>query len=236
MDFMIVAKKYYQQGARFAKWRAVLKIENGCPSDASIHANAYGLAAYGAICQATGLVPIIEPEILSDGSHDLATCARVTEKVLSVVVKALHDYHICFEGMLLKPNMVLPGTTYANRSQVTPEQIALATVTALQRTLPAAVPGVNFLSGGQGEEEATVNLNAINKVANRPWTLSFSFGRALQASVIKTWDGKQENVAKAQEVLLQRSRANGLASLGKYTGDAATDLSNASLYEKNYKY
>jgi len=230
-------KKYYAQGARFSKWRAVLKIGNGCPSDAAIHANAYGLAAYGAISQANGLVPIIEPEILSDGNHDLQTCAQITEKVLSVVVKALHDYHILFEGMLLKPNMVLPGSTSPGKDQVTAEQIALATVTALRRTLPPAVPSVNFLSGGQGEEEASVNLNAMNKLdAIRPWSLSFSYGRALQASVIKTWAGKPENIAKAQEVFIERARANGLANLGKYTGDAATDLATASLFEKDYKY
>jgi len=231
-------KKYYEKGARFSKWRAVLKIDTatGCPTDAAIHANAYGLAAYGAISQSCGLVPIIEPEILPDGPHDLATCARITEKVLSVVFKALHDYHILFEGMLLKPNMVLPGTTCLGRESVTPEQIALATVTALQRTVPPAVPSINFLSGGQGEEEATVNLNAMNKLPNRPWSVSFSYGRALQASTIKTWGGKPENVAKAQQVFLERARANGLSNVGKYTGDAATDIANASLFEKDYKY
>jgi fructose-bisphosphate aldolase class I len=138
--------------------------------------------------------------------------------------------------MLLKPNMVLPGTTCAGKESVTPEQIALATLTALQRTVPPAVPSINFLSGGQGEEEATVNLNAMNKLPNRPWSVSFSYGRALQASTIKTWGGKPENIAKAQQVFLERARANGLANVGKYTGDAATDLANASLFEKDYKY
>jgi len=231
-------KKYYQQGARFSKWRAVLQIDTktGCPSEASILANAYGLAAYGAISQSCGLVPIIEPEILPDGPHDLATCAKVTEKVLAAVFKALHDYNILFEGMLLKPNMVLPGTTCVGKELVTPEQIALATITTLQRHVPPAVPSINFLSGGQGEEEATLNLNAMNKLPNRPWSVSFSYGRALQASVIKTWAGKPENIPKAQQVYLERARANGLANLGKYTGDAATDLANASLFEKDYKY
>jgi len=226
--------KYYEQGARFSKWRAVLKIGAGCPSELSIHENAHHLAAYGAVSQANGLVPIIEPEILSDGSHDLETCAAVTEKVLAAVVKALHDHHILFEGMLLKPNMVLPGSECAKK--YSSEQIGHATVTALRRTLPAAVPAVVFLSGGQGEEEATQNLNAMNKLEGRPWSLTFSFGRALQATVIKTWAGKPENLGAAQEAFYARARANGLANLGKYTGDAATDMANASLYEKNYKY
>jgi fructose-bisphosphate aldolase class I len=228
-------KDYYAKGARFSKWRAVLKIGNGCPTDLAIHENAHGLAAYGAISQANGLVPIIEPEILTDGSHDLETCQRVTEKVIAAVVQALHEHHILFEGMILKPNMVLPGSECPTK--YTPEQIAVATVTTLRRTLPASVPTVNFLSGGQGEEESTVNLNAMNKLdVIRPWSVSFSFGRALQASVIKTWDGKPENIAKAQQVYFERARANGLATLGKYTGDAANDLAAAALYEKNYKY
>lgn len=227
-------QKYYEAGARFAKWRAVLKIGNGCPSELSIQHNAYGLAAYGAISQANGLVPIIEPEILTDGSHTLEECAEITERVQAAVVQALHEHHILFEGMLLKPNMVLPGASCPKKYSA--EEIAAATVTCLRRTLPAAVPGVTFLSGGQGEEEATVNLNAINRVDGRPWSLTFSYGRALQASVIKVWGGKPENVAKAQEVYEQRARANGLANLGQYTGDAATDLAAASLYEKNYKY
>jgi fructose-bisphosphate aldolase class I len=227
--------KYYEAGARFSKWRAVLKIGHGCPSDLSIHENAHHLAAYGAISQANGLVPIIEPEILSDGSHDLETCAAVTEKVLAAVVKALHEHHICFEGMLLKPNMVLPGSECSKK--YSNQEIALATVTALRRTLPAAVPGVVFLSGGQGEEEATLNLNAMNQVdLIRPWSLTFSYGRALQATVIKTWNGKPENLAAAQDAFYVRARANGLANLGKYSGDAATDSASASLYEKNYKY
>jgi len=226
--------KYYEKGARFSKWRAVLKIGNGAPSELAIQSNAHGLALYGAVSQANGLVPIIEPEILTDGSHTLEECAVISERVQAAVVQALHQHHVLFEGMVLKPNMVLPGSECPVR--YTPDQIALATVTCLRRALPASVPGVLFLSGGQGEEEATVNLNAINNVPNRPWSLSFSYGRALQASVIKTWGGKPENVVKAQEVYEARARANGLAALGKYTGDAATDLATASLYEKNYKY
>jgi len=228
--------KYYQAGARFSKWRAVLKIlPSGSPSELAIHQAAHHLAAYGAISQANGLVPIIEPEILTDGSHDLATCAADTEKVVAAVVNALHQHHILFEGMCLKPNMVLPGSDC--KKTYTPEQIAAATYHALRRTLPASVPMVCFLSGGQGEEDATINLNAMNKLdVLRPWSLSFSYGRALQATVIKTWGGKPENVVAAQQAYFVRARANGLANLGKYTGDAASDESNASLYEKDYKY
>lgn len=228
-------QKYYAQGARFAKWRAVLKIGDGCPSDLSIEMTAKHLASYAAICQANGLVPIVEPEILTDGAHDLETCAQATEKVIAACVQALHEHHVLFEGMTLKPNMVLPGSECTKK--YTAEQIAQATVSVLKRTLPAAVPMVSFLSGGQGEEEATVNLNAMNKLAElRPWSLSFSYGRALQATVIKTWNGKPENVGKAQEAYFARARANGLANLGKYTGDAASDAATASLYEKDYKY
>jgi fructose-bisphosphate aldolase class I len=229
-------QKYYAQGARFAKWRAVLKITpDGCPTDLSIKQTANHLAAYAAICQANGLVPIVEPEILTDGSHDLATCAAITEKVVAATIQALHEHHVLFEGMTLKPNMVLPGSDCTRK--YTAQEIAQATVTCLKRTLPSSVPMVSFLSGGQGEEEATINLNAMNQLSElRPWSLSFSYGRALQATVIKTWDGKPENVEKAQEAYFVRARANGLAAIGKYTGDAASDAANASLYEKDYKY
>jgi fructose-bisphosphate aldolase class I len=228
-------KKYYEKGARFSKWRAVLKITKDCPTDLAIHENAHGLAAYGAISQANGLVPIIEPEILSDGEHDLERCAAITEKVIAAVVQALHEHHILFEGMLLKPNMVLPGAQCSKKYSA--EDIAEATVRVLRRTLPSSVPAVCFLSGGQGEEEATLNLNAMNKLSVvRPWSLTFSYGRALQSTVLKTWGGKAENVTKAQEAFLLRARANGLANLGKYTGDAATDSATSSLYEKDYKY
>lgn len=154
--------------------------------------------------------------------------------MVAACVKALHEHEVCFEGMLLKPNMVLPGAQCEKRADA--EEIAAKTVAALKRSLPASVPGVTFLSGGQGEEEATLNVNAMNKIEGSPWSLTFSFGRALQASVIKTWAGKPENVEAAQEVLFARARANGLANLGQYTGDAASDMAAASLYEKNYKY
>ena len=191
------AKEFYDMGCRFAKWRAVLKITaDGCPSDLAIQENAWGLARYAAICQANGLVPIVEPEVLNDGDHDIDTCLKASQKVYASVVKALHDNNIYFEGMLLKPNMITPGATNKNRANVTPQEIAHKTVVALSRTLPAAVPGVNFLSGGQSEEDATLNLNAMNQLKDlkTPWTLSFSYGRALQHSCIKAWNGKFMNI------------------------------------------
>lgn len=228
--------KYYEQGARFSKWRAVLRInaQNGSPSELSIIENAHGLARYAAISQENGLVPIVEPEILMDGTHDLATTVRVTQRVQAAVVKALHDHHILFEGMLLKPNMCVSG--YDNEKKATPAEVGHATVTCLRRTLPAAVPGVNFLSGGQSEEEATLNLNAMNQVDGRPWNLSFSYGRALQASCLKAWMGKKENVAAAQKALMERAEANSLANLGKYEGGAGGASASESLIVKNYVY
>ncbi|GBG82800.1 hypothetical protein CBR_g36331 [Chara braunii] len=228
--------KYYQQGARFAKWRAVLKIGDGCPSPLAIQSNAEGLARYASICQENGLVPIVEPEILMDGAHDIETCAAATEKVLAAVYKSLNDHHVLLlEGTLLKPNMVMPGTEAAAKAP--PEVVAKYTVRTLQRTVPVAVPGIMFLSGGQSEEEATLNLNAINGLATKkPWTLSFSYGRALQASTLKTWAGKTENVEEAQKVFRDRAKANGEATLGKYIGDAGGRTASESLHVKDYKY
>jgi fructose-bisphosphate aldolase class I len=227
------AKKYYEQGARFAKWRAVLKIDEHCPSDLAIEENATGLARYGIICQENGLVPIIEPEVLADGNHTLERCAQVTQKVLAATYKAIHDHHLLLEGTLLKPNMVTPGV---NGPKTTHEQNALATVTVLRRTVPAAVPGVVFLSGGQSEEDATLNLNAMNRIPlSRPWNLSFSYGRALQHSAIRAWGGKPENVQEARRVLLERAKANGLANLGKFEG-GASGAAGESLFVSNYSY
>ncbi|VVB02296.1 unnamed protein product [Arabis nemorensis] len=228
-------KKYYEAGARFAKWRAVLKIGQNEPSELAIHENAYGLARYAVICQENGLVPIVEPEILVDGSHDIHKCAAVTERVLAACYKALSDHHVLLEGTLLKPNMVTPGSESA---KVAPEVIAEHTVRALQRTVPAAVPAIVFLSGGQSEEEATRNLNAMNQLkTKKPWWLSFSFGRALQQSTLKTWGGKEENVKKAQEAFLVRCKANSQATLGAYKGDAQLGEGAAeSLHVKDYKY
>ncbi|CAM8948379.1 unnamed protein product [Rhodiola kirilowii] len=226
--------EYYKAGARFAKWRAVLKIGPTEPSELSIQQNAQGLARYAIICQENGLVPIVEPEILTDGDHDINKCAAVTETVLAATYKALNDHHVLLEGTLLKPNMVTPGS---DSPKVTPELIAEYTVRALRRTVPPAVPGIVFLSGGQSEEEATLNLNAMNKLELlKPWTLSFSFGRALQQSTIKAWGGKKENVATAQSTFLERAKANSEASLGKYTGGSGGGAASESLYVKGYKY
>jgi fructose-bisphosphate aldolase class I len=227
-------QQYYAAGARFAKWRAVLKISATEPSQLSINENANGLARYAIICQENGLVPIVEPEILVDGPHDIDTCASITERVLAACYKALNDHHVLLEGTLLKPNMVTPGS---ESKKVSPELIAEYTVRALQRTTPAAVPAIVFLSGGQSEEEATVNLNAMNKLkTKKPWSLTFSFGRALQQSTLKAWAGKEENVAHAQEVFLGRCKANSEATLGKYEGGAAVEGATESLYVKDYKY
>ncbi|XP_061935670.1 fructose-bisphosphate aldolase isoform X1 [Apis cerana] len=220
--------QYKKDGCQFAKWRCVLKIRKDCPSKLAILENANVLARYASICQSARIVPIVEPEILPDGDHDLARCQQVTEEVLAAVYKALSDHHVYLEGTLLKPNMVTPGQSCPNKAS--PQEIAAATVTALLRTVPPAVPGITFLSGGQSEEEASVNLDAINKFpANKPWALTFSYGRALQASVLRAWGGKKEQISAGQEELIKRAKANGLASIGKYkagsiTGKAAHDV------------
>jgi len=209
--------KYYAEGARFAKWRAILRIGDGCPSDLAIQENAHGLARYACICQENGLVPIIEPDILIDGNHDIDVCAKVSEKVFSAVIKTCQDYGVLFEGALLKPNMVTPGKS--STVKASSQEIAFKTVRTLSRTVPSAFPGVMFLSGGQTEQEATENLNEMNKLTEfkKAWNLSFSYGRALQQSVLKAWNGKDENKEKAQEVLLQLAKNNSAASLGKYS-------------------
>jgi len=229
-------QKYYKQGARFAKWRAVLEIGKNKPSALSIKETAESLARYASICQDNGLVPIVEPEVLMDGEHDIETCAYYTEKVLAACYKALSDYHVLLEGTLLKPNMVVSGQKC--KVQASAADVGVLTVRTLQRTVPPAVPGVTFLSGGQSEEEATVNLNALNVpgLGPRPWNLSFSYGRALQQTCIKTWAGKKENVKAAQQALLVRARANGQAALGKYSGDAANADSKKSNYVSGYTY
>jgi fructose-bisphosphate aldolase, class I len=229
------AKKYYADGARFAKWRAVLKIGGGCPSERSILANAQGLAQYAALCQEAGLVPIVEPEILMDGDHDIEVAAAVTEKVLAATYKLLETNGVLLEGTLLKPNMVCPGSEC--KVKYTPADVAFYTVRTLSRTVPAAVPGIVFLSGGQSEEEASIHLNAMNKLEYiKPWKLTFSYGRALQASALKAWKGKDENVEAAQQALLERAKANSLAQLGKYEGGAGGAEAAETLYVANYKY
>uniref|UniRef100_A0A8C4EH84 Fructose-bisphosphate aldolase n=1 Tax=Dicentrarchus labrax TaxID=13489 RepID=A0A8C4EH84_DICLA len=228
--------QYKKDGCDFAKWRCVLKISDGCPSALAIAENANVLARYASICQQNGLVPIVEPEILPDGTHDLLRCQYVTEKVLAAVYKALSDHHVYLEGTLLKPNMVTAGHSCAKK--FTPQEVAMATVTALRRTVPAAVPGICFLSGGQSEEEASLNLNAINQVPlHRPWKLTFSYGRALQASALAAWQGKPANKAAAQEAFFSRAKINGLASKGEYKPTGSADQSSMkSLYTASYVY
>jgi len=228
-------KKYKADGADFAKWRCTLKIGQHEPSNLSIIENANVLARYASICQQNGLVPIVEPEILPDGDHDLARCQYVTEKVLAAVYKALSDHHVFLEGTLLKPNMVTAGQSAANKAS--PAENGLATVLALRRTVPAAVPGVVFLSGGQSEAEATLNLNAINNVPLlRPWALSFSYGRALQQSVLKAWKGQLENITLAQTELINRAKFNSLASKGEFTGGDKGTAGSESLFVANHTY
>jgi fructose-bisphosphate aldolase class I len=229
------AKEFYDKGCRFTKWRAVIKISKGCPTEQAIQENAWGLARYAAICQENGLCPIVEPEVLADGDHDIETCMKVSQKVYAAVIMALHENNVFFEGMLLKPNMIMPGTSCPNRS--TPQEIGERTIITLLRTIPGAVPGIMFLSGGQSEEEATLNLNAMNQSQlKKPWSLSFSYGRALQHSCIKAWGGQEENFKKAQEVFLNRAKANSEAQLGKYQGGSGEKGSNESLFVSNYVY
>lgn len=228
------ASAYYDQGARFAKWRAVLKItDDGCPSDAAIKETAHSLARYAAICQHAGLVPIVEPEILSDGTHDIKRCARVSEKVFNAVMNEVVAQRVWLEGMLLKPNMITSGAQA--EVQAGPEEVAFFTVRTLGRTIPPAVPGITFLSGGQPEETASQNLNAINQLADikHPWSMTFSFGRALQSSVLTKWGGKKENVKEAQDILYERCEACSNAALGKYTGGQGSTQSD---YVANYVY
>jgi fructose-bisphosphate aldolase class I len=208
-------QQYKAQGARFAKWREVYEIGERHPSPLGISANAEMLARYAAVCQEQGIVPIVEPEVLIDGGHSLARCAEVTEAVQKEIFHALHRHHVVLEHIVLKPNMVLPGKEHAHRASA--EEIAEATVEVLRRTVPAAVPSINFLSGGMTPEESTVNLNAMNAgFPDEPWLLSFSYGRALQQPVLQAWQGRAENVAAAQAALLKRARLNGAAQRGDY--------------------
>jgi fructose-bisphosphate aldolase class I len=207
--------EYYQLGARFAKWRAVIDIGNGIPTQFAIDANAHALARYAALCQEAKIVPIVEPEVLMDGAHDIDRCEEVTGNVLASVFKALHDHRIRLEGMVLKPNMVISGKKAPSRAK--PQQVAEATVRCLKRYVPSAVPGIAFLSGGQSAAEATEHLSLMNQMGPLPWELTFSYGRALQDEALKTWGGKKENVAAAQKAFLRRAKFNGLARTGSYT-------------------
>jgi fructose-bisphosphate aldolase class I len=207
-------RTYRQQGARFAKWREVYEIVKQAPTKHGIEANAEMLARYAAVCQAEGLVPIVEPEVLMDGDHDIDRHAEITEAVQHAVFHALHRHHVAMELMILKPNMVLPGK---DCRRAAPDEVAAATLEVLKRTVPAAVPSINFLSGGQSPEEATANLNAINQQAHEtPWRLTISYGRALQQTALQAWMGKADNVPAAQQALLKRARLNHLAMLAEY--------------------
>jgi len=210
-------KEYYGLGARFAKWRAVIDIGDGKPSYACILANAHALARYAALCQEADIVPIVEPEVLMDGSHDIATCAQVTEWVLKEVYQQLYYQRVALEGTVLKPNMIVPGKKSGKAASV--EQVAEETLKVLKRCVPPAVPGIAFLSGGQSDEEATAHLDAMNRIGGFPWKLTFSYGRALQAAPQKAWGGNAGNVAAAQAAFSHRAKMNGLASLGQWKRD-----------------
>ena len=209
--------KYYEQGARFAKWRAVIDIAPGIPSYAAIRTNAHALARYAALCQAAQIVPIVEPEVLMDGDHDIDRCYLITEWVLKETFLELYYNRVALEGMVLKPNMVVPGKKSGKKASV--EEVAEKTVKLLKNTVPGAVPGIAFLSGGQSDEEATAHLDAMNKIGGLPWKLTFSYGRALQAAPQKAWSGKSENVAAAQRAFSHRARMNSLAALGQWKQD-----------------
>ena len=208
--------KDYVQGARFAKWRAVIDIADGVPTWGAVKANAHALARYAAICQAAQIVPIVEPEVLMDGAHDIARCDEVTRWVLQTVFQELHEQRVALEGMVLKPNMVVCGKKCGARASV--DEVAERTVAALKAIVPSAVPGIAFLSGGQSDEEATAHLDAMNKLGGFPWKMTFSYGRALQAAPQKAWSGKSANVPAAQQAFAHRARMNSLASLGKWEG------------------
>lgn len=213
-DLTARLQKFKAAGSRFAKWREVYPISPTNPTFLGRRANAEMLARYAAVCQEQGYVPIVEPEVLMDGDHDIDRCAEVTEHVLHSVFHALHMHGVALELMILKPNMVVPGKECRRAD---PEEVAEATLCVLKRTVPAAVPSINFLSGGQGPEEATANLNAINQLrGNAPWQLSISYGRALQQPALKAWAGDPKNREKAQAELLKRARLNSLARQGLY--------------------
>ncbi|MGB8364709.1 MAG: class I fructose-bisphosphate aldolase, partial [Rhizomicrobium sp.] len=208
---------YRKLGARFAKWRAVIDIGKGIPTYTGIITNAHALARYAALAQENGIVPIVEPEVLMDGDHDIDNCARVTEWTLKEVFSALFKQRVLLEGMVLKPNMVIAGKKSDKQASV--EEVAEKTVIVLKRCVPAAVPGIAFLSGGQSDEEATAHLNAMNAGYTLPWPLTFSYGRALQAAPQTAWSGKAENVAAAQRAFAHRARMNGLAATGAWNKD-----------------
>jgi fructose-bisphosphate aldolase class I len=209
--------EYHKLGARFAKWRAVITIADGLPTWNCVKANAHALARYAALCQEAGIVPIVEPEVLMDGphsGHDIDECYRVTEWTLRTVFRELYDARVVLEGMVLKPNMVIAGQKSAK--QASAAEVAEKTIRCLKSTVPAAVPGIAFLSGGQSDEAATEHLSLMNAAGDLPWALTFSYGRALQAAALKAWGGKPENVAAGQRAFTHRARMNSLAALGEW--------------------
>ena len=211
-------REYHGMGARFAKWRAVIHVTDALPSSACVRANAHALARYASLCQEQELVPIVEPEVLMDGSHTIERCEEVTGIVLHAVFHALFEQGVALEGILLKPNMVLAGKECARQASI--EEVAIATLRCLRRHAPAAVPGIVFLSGGQNARLATAHLNAINRLPGpKPWKISFSYGRALQDPALEAWHGRDENLAAGQQALSRRVRSNGAASVAKYADE-----------------
>jgi fructose-bisphosphate aldolase class I len=207
--------KYYKQGARFAKWRAVIDIGAGIPSYPAVRTNAHALARYAALCQAAQIVPIVEPEVLMDGDHDIDRCYEVTEFVLKETFQELYYQRVALEGMILKPNMAVAGKKSAKQAGIA--EVAEKTVKLLKACVPAAVPGIAFLSGGQSDQDATAHLDAINRIGGLPWPLTFSFGRALQAAPQQAWSGQAANVAAGQAAFTHRARMNSLASRGEWS-------------------
>ncbi len=212
--------EYHQLGARFAKWRAVINIGPGIPTQNCLNANAHSLARYAALAQEAGIVPIVEPEVIMDGDHDIDRCFEVTSAALKALFSALEEQNVMLEGVILKPNMVLSGSTCA--VQASDEEIAEKTIRCFKENVPSALPGIVFLSGGQSDKQATSRLNAMNKIADLPWKLSFSYGRALQAAPLKAWCGKPKNVTAAQSAFAHRARMNGLAACGKWEASLET--------------
>ncbi|HET9048987.1 MAG TPA: class I fructose-bisphosphate aldolase [Chiayiivirga sp.] len=208
-------QEYAKLGAKFAKWRAVIAISDDNPSGTCIEANSHALARYAALCQESGIVPMVEPEVLMDGEHDIEVCYEVTEAALRSLFAALYEHNVLIEGTILKPSMVISGKDCVEQADI--EEVASETLRCLKATVPALLPGIVFLSGGQSDELATAHLNAMNKLAGRPWPLSFSYGRAMQQAALKLWAKDMTgNLAKAQETVFARARDNGLAALGKW--------------------
>jgi fructose-bisphosphate aldolase, class I len=220
--------EYREMGARFAKWRAVIRVADSLPSSTCVNVNAHALGRYAALCQEAGLVPIVEPEVLMDGSHTIERCEEVTGEVLHTVFDALFDQRVSLESMLLKPNMVIAGAKCPRQASV--QEVATATLRCLRRHVPAAVPGIVFLSGGQSDRLATAHLNAINRLpGDKPWKIGFSYGRALQDPALATWSGKDENLTAGQEALYHRAKCNAAASRGAYSDEMELASAGASV-------